>query len=254
MAFKLEGYIVDDAEEKEFYSWFGLSATYPAELENWLDSGDIDKTVYIHSYGGSVDAGNKMYTAIKSAGNITSIINSVAASAAVLPAIAAKITKIVPSGQIMIHNVSASAQGNYKDMEHMAEVLRVFDNAIRNAYILKTGMDNETLTALMDSEKWFEAKEAKELKFVDAILFDDDNMLTITPEALANAVQTERKIYNCMMGMQKEILVLKNQGFKRESLSKPKIENKDFKKPVDYKNNHGLFLRQIEINKNYGGL
>ncbi|MGL4730412.1 MAG: ATP-dependent Clp protease proteolytic subunit, partial [Clostridium sp.] len=46
-----------------------------------------------------------------------------------------------------------------------------------NAYVLKTGLSEETLLDLMNKETFMNAQKAKELGFVDEIMFDTSNRL-----------------------------------------------------------------------------
>ena len=53
---------------------------------------------------------------------------------------------------MMIHNVSTWADGDYREMEHTAEVLKNANDTIANAYRIKTGKTQEELLSLMDNE------------------------------------------------------------------------------------------------------
>src|SRR5690606_9335634 len=98
----------------------------------------------INSPGGDVYAGSEIYTAIKGyKGNTVAKIVGIAASVASVIAMGAKKIMIAPTAQIMIHNVSSRAWGDYRAMEHEAEVLKNFNISIANAYKLKTGMEHD---------------------------------------------------------------------------------------------------------------
>lgn len=159
------------------YDWFGIEATSPKRVNELIDeaNGD-DLEVEINSGGGSVFAGSEIYTALKSyKGNVIVKIVGLAASAASVIAMAGKRVLISPTGQLMIHNSSTYAEGDYKEMEHTAEVLKSINETIANAYRLKTGKTQEELLSLMDNETWMTAEKAKELGFVDEIMFVEDN-------------------------------------------------------------------------------
>ena len=52
-------------------------------------------------------------------------------------------------------------------------MLSEIKESIINAYELKTGLPRKQLSNLMNAESWFNAKKAKELGFVDSILYGD---------------------------------------------------------------------------------
>jgi len=67
----------------------------------------------------------KSILAIKSyKGKKTAKIVGLAASAASVIAMAGDTVQMSPTAQMMIHNVSTWADGDYREMEHTAEVLK----------------------------------------------------------------------------------------------------------------------------------
>ena len=166
------------------YEWFGIEATSPQKVNDALEKANgEDIEVEINSGGGSVFAGSEIYTALKSyKGNVIVKIVGLAASAASVIAMAGNKVMMSPTAQIMIHNVSSRAEGDYRDMEHTAEVLRNANNTIANAYRIKTGKTQEELLALMDKETWMTADKAKELGFVDEIMFENDSQLVASTD------------------------------------------------------------------------
>lgn len=100
-----------------------------------------------------------------------------AASAASVIAMAGNKVMVSPTAQLMIHNTSTWAEGDYRVMEHKAEFLKGWNKSIANAYILKTGLEQEKLLELMNQESWLTAQQAVEYGFVDEIMFDEGNQL-----------------------------------------------------------------------------
>jgi ATP-dependent Clp protease protease subunit len=170
----IKGVIVGD-DEKWIYDWFGIQATSPRDVAKEIaaaNGGDLE--VDINSGGGSVFAGSEIYTALKSyTGNVTVRILGIAASAASVIAMAGKKVTISPTAQIMIHNVSSRQEGDHRNMEHMAKVLRGADETIANAYMLKTGMTQDEILALMGEETWMTPQKALEHGFVDEVMFQE---------------------------------------------------------------------------------
>ena len=109
--------------------------------------------VIINSGGGSVFAASEIYTTLKSyMGNVIVKIVGLAASAASVVAMAGTKVLMSPTAQMMIHNVTTYAEGDYRDMEHTAVILKNANDTIANAYRLKSGKTQEELLALMDDE------------------------------------------------------------------------------------------------------
>ena len=168
------------SDEQWIYDWFGIDATSSRSIENSLNMAKGDELeVSINSPGGYVDEGSAIYTMLKDyAGNVTIKIVGMAASAASVIAMAGDKIMISPTARLMIHNASGGVCGDYRDMTHSAQVLKDCNEAISNAYVLKTGMKKEDLLNLMDETTFMNATKAKDLGFVDEIMFDASNKLT----------------------------------------------------------------------------
>ncbi len=169
MVLNIRGDIVGNAT-KEAYDYFGFEATCPADVHaaiETLPEGDM-LTVKINSGGGDVMAGQEIYAALRERSDVRIEIESIAASAASIIAMAGH-ASISPIGILMVHNVSAFAAGNKREMKKQAEILDQFDNALASAYIEKTKMSREEVLKLMDKETWLPADRALELGFVDEI-------------------------------------------------------------------------------------
>jgi len=168
------------SDQAWIYDYFGIENTSPKSVNKEIDQamGD-DIEVDINSGGGSVFAGSEIYTALKSyPGNVTVRIVGLAASAASVIAMAGKKILMSPTAQLMIHNVAAGATGDYRDMQHMADVLKNANDTIANAYRIKTGMEQKDLLKLMDKESWFTANQALGYKLIDEVMFETEMQLT----------------------------------------------------------------------------
>lgn len=180
------------------YDWLGIEATSPKSVSEQIDQANgEDIEVEINSGGGSVFAGSEIYTALKSySGNVTVKIVGLAASAASVIAMAGKRVLMSPTAQMMIHNVSTYAEGDHRDMEHTAEVLKNANKTIANAYMIKSGMSQEQLLSMMDHETWLTAQQAMECKLVDEVMFLDEIQLVASlgqsqmlPEEVINKIR-----------------------------------------------------------------
>lgn len=184
----IKGTIVNN-DDKWVYDWFGIEAVCPKDVAKQLSEANGENiTVEINSGGGDVFAGNEIYYLLSQyKGNMIIDIVGFAGSAASIIAMAGK-SRIVPSGLMMIHNVSGSAHGDYHVMDKTSDVLKIANKAISNAYISKTGMSQEKLLELMDEEKWMDAKEAVELGFVDEIINDNGKIAKPSIKNLYNSI------------------------------------------------------------------
>lgn len=175
---KVKGTIVPN-DVKEIYEWFGIDVTSPNDVSNVIEQLDGEEVeVEINSGGGDVYSGSEIYTSLKNyPGKVNVKITGIAASAASVIAMAGDRVQISPTAQIMIHNVSSTRSGDYRDMQHEAGILENYNKSIANAYMLKTGLSQEELLEYMNKETWLNAQQAKELGFVDEIMFDEGNQL-----------------------------------------------------------------------------
>lgn len=198
---QIKGPIVS-SDVKWIYDWFGIDATSPKDVSQQItDANGEDLEVEINSGGGDVYAGSEIYTALKGhVANVTTRIVGLAASAASVVAMSGKKVMMTPTGQFMIHNVSSRAQGDYRDLEHSAEVLKNHNVSIANAYMLKTGMNQDDLLELMNQETWLNAQQAKEYGFVDEIMFDDNNQLVASVNSIMLPPEVINKMRNSIKG------------------------------------------------------
>lgn len=172
MPIKINGTIVGN-DDKWIYDWFDMESFCPRDLQ-LKDGQDVD--IEINSPGGYIYPASEIYTALmQHNGNVNITITGRAASAASVIAMAGTHVKMSPTAQMMIHNVSASGSGDYRDFEHFAEQLKKSNDTLANAYMLKTGKTKEEILKLMDYETWFTPDEALENGFIDEILSKEDN-------------------------------------------------------------------------------
>ena len=178
MAIKIKGTIIRNSD-KNVYDWSGIESTSPNDVELGLAGANgLDVDVVINSGGGDVYAGSEIFTMLKGyKGTVRVQIVGLAASAASIIAMAGDVISMSPTAELMIHNVWSYAEGDYREFEKEAQILKSHNEAIANAYIIKTGKTKEELLALMDKETYFNAREAKEAGFIDEIMFDSEKRL-----------------------------------------------------------------------------
>ena len=180
----------EETSETELYfegpisssTWYGDELT-PALFKDELNKHPGNLTVWISSPGGDVFAASQIYTMLKNhKGRITVKIDSLAASAASVVAMAGDETLIAPTALMMIHDPSTCAMGNKADMEKAIILLDEVKESIINAYETKSHLSRNKIAKLMFDETWLNAKKAHEMGFVDGILFAEKKMPVVPKE------------------------------------------------------------------------
>ena len=167
----LDGEISDE-------TWFGDEVT-PAIFREELHAAEGDVVLWINSPGGDCFAAAQIYNMLMDyPGSVTVKIDSLAASAASVIAMAGSTVEISPVGMMMIHNPMTISIGDVQEMERAIALLAEIKESIINAYEIKTGMSRAKISRLMDAETWMNAKKAVELGFADSVLYENREHLT----------------------------------------------------------------------------
>lgn len=158
-------------DDKWIYDWMEWDSTCPDDVKSALQTIPAGEKliVNINSGGGSVMAGQEIYSLLHGRKDVEIHIQSLAGSAASVIAMA-NTCKMSPVATIMIHNVSMSgASGDYHDMQKNAEILKTMNSALAEAYVAKTGKTKDEILKMMDKETWITAGQALEMGFVDEV-------------------------------------------------------------------------------------
>ena len=151
-------------------SWWDDEVT-PSAFKKELNAGKGDIVVWINSPGGDCFAAAQIYNMLREyPGKVTVKIDSLAASAASVIAMAGDTVLISPTGMLMIHNPSTLAWGDRDDMQKAIDVLDSVRETLINAYQLKTGLSHAKLVQMVDDETWMDAKQAIKLGFCDGMM------------------------------------------------------------------------------------
>lgn len=204
----IRGVIIPN-DYKWFYDWFEEDSTCPRDVQKVLDAmidGD-ELEVYINSPGGVIDVGSEIYTLLRLRNNVRIYITGEACSAASIIAMSGY-CEMSPTALMMVHCVSSGVRGNHSAMEHMAEVLRTADAALSAAYVEKTGMTSEEVLEMMEKETWLTAEQAKERGLIDAIMFEETEVMPLVAGPMF-ALPTEEQ-------MEKVRRMMKDSGTKMD--------------------------------------
>lgn len=206
MKISIRGPIVSSNQHR-LYQFYGMEATSPRSVADALAKGNGERAeVEINSGGGEIFAASEIYTALRNyAGGVNIRIVGLAASAASIIAMAGE-SEMAPTGMMMIHNVQSSADGDYRQMEHTASVLRDANHAIISAYVTKTGRPEAEIAAMMDAETWITAERAVELGLVDRVMQSDTGQKPLAADFYSGMLSEDalRRAENFLKGQAAE--------------------------------------------------
>jgi ATP-dependent Clp protease, protease subunit len=153
------------------WSWWDDEITPQKFRDDINNLGDVDEIVVkINSQGGDVFAGLHIYQVLKEhKAHITVRVEGLAASIAHTIAMAGD-KVIMPKGSMMMmHNPWTYAAGEANQLRQTADVLDSIRDALVEVYVAKTGLDEEEIKSLLDSETWMTSSQAVERGFADEI-------------------------------------------------------------------------------------
>jgi ATP-dependent Clp endopeptidase proteolytic subunit ClpP len=159
----------------------GISGKEFAEYLTSLEKQDKKGIeVHINSLGGSIIDGMTIYSAIKSCSlPVDTVCVGIAVSMAGVILQAGRTRKMVPWGQVMLHNPSG---GDSKELDTLKETLI-------KMLCPRTGISEEEMSNLMDETSWLNAEESLENKLIDEIedITTDANLPKITEKTTPQA-------------------------------------------------------------------
>jgi ATP-dependent protease ClpP protease subunit/uncharacterized coiled-coil protein SlyX len=160
--------------------------------DNAVDTLEIE----IHSGGGSVFEGNRIYNELKKLRArgvfVTARVNTLAASMGSVIAMGADKVEIANNGKIMIHEASGGAHGNAEELARYAALLDEISDDIAGIYSEKTGKSKDEMRALMKKETWMSAKDAVKMGFADEIFDTKSNVMSILDKFKPDAALVEK--------------------------------------------------------------
>lgn len=159
---------VDIYDEIGGGGWFSSGVTavdFIAELAGI--TGDLE--VHLNSPGGDVFDGLAIYNSLaQRPGNVTTVVDGLAASAASFIAQAGKTRVVAPGAMMMIHDASGMCFGNAADMRELAGVLDKVSDNLASIYAAHSGRPDGWRDA-MQAESWYTADEAVAAGLADRV-------------------------------------------------------------------------------------
>lgn len=224
--YRLAGVVVTE-DDRLWYDWSGqdcISAKGVSELLKEADGEDI--TINLNSEGGSVFAGNEIYSMLKQyTGKVVVNINGLSASIASVLMLGADEINMSPSASIMIHKASGGAMGTTEDMQKAINALTSIEKTIISLYHKKTGLNKDKLAKMMLEETWFTAEEALELGFVDNIVDEPDYSQTADTSLVAQYKERVSNAENFSLAMTELKNQLKEEKMDDKTSLREKIKN-----------------------------
>jgi ATP-dependent Clp protease protease subunit len=156
----------DDAATISMYApigqtWDGEGVTARRIGAALRSIGDKDVVVNLNSPGGDFFEGVAIYNLLRNhSAKVTINVMGIAASAASVIAMAGDEIYMGEGTHLMIHNAWVVAAGNRHDMAEAAAYLEPFDNAMRDLYAARTGVDGKAIAKMMDDETYINASDA----------------------------------------------------------------------------------------------
>lgn len=193
----INGNIVSD-DSVERHETFGVKCIAPTGFKSSLaECAGKPITVYIDSYGGDVLAASSIYTMLHEyKGQVTVKIDSIAASAASVIAMAGDKVLMSPTAYLMIHDPSTLVWGNITEVKQTLDCLKAIKDGIMNAYERKCGdkASREKISKLMTEETWLDYNAALAYGFIDGEIGGER---AIVPQEVLDSIKQQRMvIYN----------------------------------------------------------
>lgn len=141
----------------------------------------------INSYGGDVFAGLAMHNFLKQRGNVDTVIEGVAASAATLPFLAGRKRSMPRGSYFMVHNPWSGVMGEASDMREAADLLERIGGTLADLYAAATGIDKAEVQKLMDAETWLDGAAAVEGGWATDLIDGEPVLASVRPGQFRNA-------------------------------------------------------------------
>lgn len=126
--------------------------------------------VHLNSPGGDPFDAYAIYTALAARPGVTTVVDSLAASAASVIAMAGEQRLMAKYAQLMIHDAWAISDGNATDLRHMADRLDTVSGQIAGLYADTAGGDPGFWREQMRAETWYAPEQALAAGLITGII------------------------------------------------------------------------------------
>jgi ATP-dependent protease ClpP protease subunit len=201
------GYVTDE-------HWFrDEEVIYTKEVREKLQSITTPEIeLHINSPGGNAFDGIAIHNLLKQhSAKVTAYVDGWAASAASVILMAADKIIMPANTMLMIHGAWTFACGNAAELRNKATMLEKLDSAVRASYQSRFVGTEDELSALLETDTWLTAEEAKALGLCDEV-YD------AAPDAPPKETQSTEPPKNAIL----EKYGFKANNSKHEPLPKPK--------------------------------
>ena len=176
------------------YSWMGDEISPKKFKTDLLKAGNGGPvTIRLNSPGGDVVAASVIRSIITDyPGPVTVRIDGMAASAAVIVAMAGKTVKIMDTAYMMIHDPAVLVFMAALDIEVLGQLydqLKSIKQGIVDTYASKTGLSVDKLARMMKDETWMSAQEAVDYGFANEVISGGQTQ-NANKTAFVNALQS----------------------------------------------------------------
>ena len=154
-------------------SWFedSISAKSFSEELKKLDPTVNEIDVRINSPGGDVFDGIAIYNRLKQhPAKITCYVDGLAASIASIIALAGEEIIMGEGALYMIHLPWTMAMGNRNELDNVVNRLMDVEEQMVTIYAKKCGLPRSEIKAMLETETWMDATQAKENGFIDTVM------------------------------------------------------------------------------------
>lgn len=175
MNFRFGGTLMDD-ESAEIMRWWGYTDNVcPSDIRNLLKkAGGEEVVLEVNCDGGDLTVGLEIFPVLRNySGRVVAYIQSRSASAATVAMMGADEIVAENTALICVHNPTAWASGEQRNLQGTADTLGACKEVILNAYMGRAKVSREELSALMDRNVFITAEKAVEYGLVDSIKAQD---------------------------------------------------------------------------------
>lgn len=152
-------------------STWGISSKKILDTLNRFKEKNITEVeVRINSPGGSLFEGFSIFNQLRDYGNVTTIVDGIAASIASVIALAGNTVKAYKNSYIFVHNPWSIAIGDTNDMKDASDDLAKFRDTLIDLYKSKTGLSEDDLKEMCTNNTFLSSEKALSIGLIDDVI------------------------------------------------------------------------------------